>query len=117
MCIPYLLREDALTFFNNDGNKPKISCSTFDGKNLVGILDDDATFSVLVENAVVATSQDFVTAFIVMFSSYYVFNLAYPAKLDGTLCFIQKFMLSLGDQVKVKPKVLTLIAKLKDIVS
>lgn len=77
------------------------------------ILCDDVTFDVTAEGRSICKSSDFIHSFIVMFASYYVFNLVYNKKLDGTLSFIQKCILNIGDRSKTKPKVLALIAKMK----
>ena len=50
----------------------------------------------------------------VMFACYYTFNLSYDSKLDGSLTFLQKYLLNIGDSVRPKPKVLALIGKLKN---
>ena len=112
-----MLREDTRMMFEFDDEEqkryPRIKCLLANHLSS-SLFDNDAEYQVLVEDNVITTTKDFVLAFTIMFAAYYIFNLAYPSKLSGTLAFIQKLVLQIGDKAKVKPKVLTLIGKLKN---
>ena len=107
--IPLILKEDASVLFDVTTSTPAIEFAG-DWKN---VLDNQAEFEVKVEGTSISKSVDFVYSYMVMFAAYYVFNLAYPQRLHSTMAFMQKFLLNIGDKIKVKPKVLSLMAKLK----
>ena len=67
----------------------------------------------MIEDHIVAHSKDLIRAFAVMVSAYYVFNVEYPNSLVGTLTYIQKFMLKIGDNTKTLQRVLSLVSRLK----
>lgn len=81
--------------------------------NLGDILNDDMEFTVVTAGNVIGKTKDLLSAYVVMFASYYIFNLAYPAKLNGTFMFIQKYILKIGDSLSIPPKLITLFGKLK----
>jgi len=65
--------------------------------NFGDLVEEAMTFRVHVEGSVICETPDFIFAFMVLFASFYAFNLSYPPKLNGTLTFIQKFVLDIGD--------------------
>ena len=111
--LPMLLKENTSEYFNVDRATPTI-LPMIQLNELLNVLDEENSFKVVVEGNKICETGDFLHAYTVMFAAYYVFNLAYPVKLEGTFSFIQKFILKIGDKVKTKPKVLTLIAKVNN---
>ena len=61
----------------------------------------------------IASSKYFIRAFAILMASFYVFNVEYLKKLEGTLIFIQKFFLRISDKQKSPSKVLRLISSIK----
>ena len=68
--------------------------------------------SVVIEGETICTCGDLLTAFKLLFASYYVFNLAYPDVLKSTMTFFQKGFLNIHDKVKRDPKVSRLLTTL-----
>lgn len=61
------------------------------------------------------TVRDRVDGFIGILGAYYVFNLKYPAELEGSLTFMQHYLLKINDgngNAPIIPKVKKLINKL-----
>ena len=56
----------------------------------IEFLADASRLDVLIERFQTASSKDFFRAFAILMASFYVFNVEYPKKLEGTLIFIQK---------------------------
>ena len=116
--LPTLLKEDKFNIFKFDDEDimhyPKICSSSLEKEtfDLDEILSEE-TFSVVVEGCTIARNKNFVTAFAVMFTAYYVFNIAYPAALISTLTFIQKDILQIHDKAARISKVFTLMSKLR----
>ena len=59
------------------------------------------------------TTKDFVKSMALLISSFYVFNIEYPSKIENTLTFIQKFFLDINDKPKTSDKVLKFMSVLK----
>ena len=66
----------------------------------------------MVEDTEIALTQELVSAFLIMFCSYYIFKLAYPIKLNGTLSYFQKCIAKIDDSRRMKQNVLTFAAKI-----
>jgi len=49
------------------------------------LIDDGAKFDVMVEDRIIASTNDFLRAFAITVACHYVFNLEYNEKLTGTL--------------------------------
>ena len=83
-----LTREHPYSYleFGDSLVKPRIKCSKIASveDSLVYLLDADAVFDVMVENEIIAHENDFINAFAIMVASYYVFNIEYRNKLNGT---------------------------------
>lgn len=109
--IMLLLKESPTGFMDANSLTPVIVPSS-PINELKDFLDAAVTFTVMVEGNEICSSNDFVFSFMVMFAAYYTFNLEYSPKAYGTLSFIQKYILKIGDQSKTKPKVLALMAKM-----
>ena len=76
---------------------------------------EEPQYAVVIEGLQVCCSGDIVTIFGAMMASYYIFNLAYPVKLENTLLFYQKVLLGLTDAYsKRNKKVVALLCKLKE---
>ena len=58
-------------------------------------------FSLLVEGVQVCTCGNLVTAFVLMFATYYIYNLSYPGAINSTMTFVQKSFRKLEDSVCV----------------
>ena len=76
------------------------------------ITDNDAIFIIQAEGQVIAKTSSMVMAFTLLFTTYYVFHVAYPDRCKSTLTFFQKAVLNLQDKVKKDIKVAGLLTKL-----
>ena len=63
--------------------------------------EDDVQFSLLVEGVQVCTCGNLVTAFVLMFATYYIYNLSYPGAINSTMTFVQTSFRKLEDSVCV----------------
>ena len=110
--MTFLLREHPYSYlkFGESFIEPRIKCSKIASveDSLVYLLDADAVFDVMMDNEIIAHENDFNNAFVIMVTSYYVFNIEYRNKLNGSLTFIQKFFLKIKDEAKTLQKVLNL---------
>ena len=61
--------------------------------------------SLLVEGVQACTCGDLVTAFALMFATYYIYNLSYPHTIQSTMTFLQTAFLRIEDSVKKECKV------------
>jgi len=113
--LKILLLRTLCYFFFTDNVYPRLICNKLKSQtdDLSLVLDDSSVFDVVVESEIIAHCDNFLDAFIVLLACYYVFNLAYPKKLEGTLTFVQKFLLKIGDSTKTLPRVAGLITRLK----
>ena len=117
--IPTLLRENfGILLYNQDGSnkQPSIKCNDV----IINLEDIDlsaiiqaASYSIIIEDAHVATCQDFLHAFGVVFAVHYVFNLSYNEKIKSTMLFVQKLILDLEDNFRPPTTVLNLMSKVK----
>ena len=57
-------------------------------------------FSLLVEGVQVCTCGNLMTAFVLMFATYYIYNLSYPDAMQSTMNFFQTAFLKIEDSVK-----------------
>ena len=113
LSISYLLRESPLLFFNNNICQPRILCRVETEADLDKILAPTTKFEIKVEDVTIGYTDDFVKAFAMLLSTYYVFNIAYAEKSQASLHLIQKLFLEIADGVKVPHKILSLISKIK----
>ena len=67
----------------------------------------------MVERFRLTSTKDFIKAFDVLMASFYVFNLEYTKKVEGSFIFTQKFFLNISEKQKTPQKVLKLISSLK----
>ena len=67
----------------------------------------------MVERFRLTNTKDFIKAFGVLMASFYVFNLEYIKKAEGSFIFVQKLLLIINDKQKIPQKVLKLISPLK----
>ena len=77
---------------------------------LVEILTHDS-FHVTVEGTKVGSATTVLDALMLVFASYYVFNLKYPEKLKATMTFIQKGVCEMHTHALSINKVVDLITK------
>ena len=84
---------------------------------------DCSTFSVIIENKVLCEAGDFVEAFCLYISAYYVFNISYPEQLYKTMVFIEKLILKLHDNTSkckklkgIEKQVINIIAKINNVI-
>lgn len=90
--------------------------------NYIYFLDRHYIHSVFVEKEKITSSLSLMTAFEVMFSLYYNFNIAYPKENSLTLEFIQRYIMKIhpdqGTKSKKKTagklKIISLINKLNN---
>ena len=62
-------------------------------------------FSLLVKDVQVCTCGDVVTAFALMFATYYIYNLFYPDVMQSFMTFFQTAFRKIEDSVKKDYKV------------
>ena len=74
--------------------------------------EDDVQFSLLVEGVQICTCGDLVTAFALMFATYYIYNLSYPDEIQSTMTFFQKTFLKIEYGVRKDYKVSRLMTTL-----
>ena len=100
LLIPYLLRESPLLFFNKNICQPRILCGVETEADLDKVLAPTTKFEIKVEDVTIGYSNDFVKAFAMLLSTYYVYNIAYAEKSQAHLHLIQKLFLEIADGVK-----------------
>ena len=109
--MPQQLREDSSKMFLYDehthSSYPRILIDCEEDP-----FEDDVQFSLLVEDVQVCTCGDLVTAFALMFATYYIFNLSYPDAIQSTMTFFQTTFLKIEDGVKKDYKVSRLMTTL-----
>lgn len=72
----------------------------------------DGEYKVYAERILIAESKCLVKAFLILLSSFFVFNLAFPKNMVSTVTFLQKVILGHWDQSKKDVKVNNLLAKI-----
>ena len=77
--------------------------------------EDDVQFSLLVEGVQVCTCGNLVTAFALMFATYYIYNLSYPDAIQSTITFFQTSFLKIEDIFKKDYKVSRLMTTLSSV--
>ena len=70
-------------------------------------------FEIKVEQVTTGTTKDFMKWVALLISSFYVFNVEYPSKIENILTFIQKFFLGINDKSKTSGKMLKFMSVLK----
>ena len=113
LLIPYLLRESPLLFFNKNICQPRIFCGVETEADLDKVLAPTTKFEIKLEDVTIWYTDDFVKAFAMLLSTYYVFNIAYAEKSQASLYLIQKLFSEIADSVKVPRKIISLISKIK----
>ena len=109
--MPQQLREDSSKMFLYDECKhssyPRILIDCEEDP-----FEDDVQFSLLVEDVQNCTCGDLVTAFALMFATYYIYNLSYPDAIQSTINFFQTSFPKIEDILKKDYKVSRLMATL-----
>ena len=113
VAIPYLLRENAEDLFDFEGaSQPRIQCDKPSADiNVIG--EENTSYHIMVERFHLTSTKDFINAFGVLMASFYVFNLEYTKKVEGSFIFVQKLFSNIYDKQKTPQKVLKLISSLK----
>ena len=70
-------------------------------------------FEIKVEQFTTGTTKGFVNSMALLISSFYVFNVEYPSKIENTFTFNLKFFLNINDKSKTSDKVLRFMSVLK----
>ena len=78
---------------------------------LQGLFEESSEYELKVATFTLTRGQNFIEMFSLMLASFYIFNVEYPKKLEGSLMFLQKFLLGMGDEIKTPQKVLQLMSK------
>ena len=94
LALPYILREESLHYFDiTTSNQPRFRYNTpISDISDIEFLADASRFDVLIERFESASSEDFIRAFAILMASFYVFNVEYPKKLEGTLFSFKNFL-------------------------
>ena len=81
--------------------------------DLIGIAGA-ADYHVIVENLEVGSTGDFIKAIMMMMSTYFIFNIAYPKEVQWYLTFLQKAVLEMhGSALRIQA-VIKFIAELQN---
>ena len=113
LAIPYLLRENTEDLFDFEGaSQPRIQCGK-PSADVNVISEENTSYHIMVERFRLTSTKDFIKAFGVLMASFYVFNLEYTKKVEGSFIFVQKLFLNINDKQKTQQKVLKLISSLK----
>ena len=70
---------------------------------------ETTTYDITVEGSSLAQSTDLNTAWIDLFSAYFVFNIAYPLAIVLILIFFQHYVFGLKDRQKIPVSVATAV--------
>ena len=118
MYAPFTLREDPTgLFMESDNYQPRLVSKdiTRNIDDVCVLFEESTEYELKVETFTLARGQNFIEMFGLMLASFYIFNVEYPKKLEGSLMFLQKFLLGIGDETKTPQKVLQLISKVKNV--
>ena len=120
LSIPFHLKENPINYFevsdpivSGNTNQPRIKCDIDTEADFHEIGNKLILFEIKVEQFTTGTTKDFVKSMALLISSFYVFNVEYPSKIENTLTFIQKFFLNINDKSKTSDKVLKFMSVLK----
>ena len=116
MYASFTLREDPVGFFmGSDNYQPRLVSKDImsDIDDFSVLFEENTEYELKVETFTLARGQNFIEMFSLMLASFYIFNVQYPKKLEGSLLFFQKFLLGISDETKTPQKVLQLISKVK----
>ncbi|XP_076145718.1 uncharacterized protein LOC143127899 [Alosa pseudoharengus] len=116
--LPFYLHEDDATFIKtwdvSQSEFPEIEDLTV-GLVLISANSADASLWLCPEKTSVVLEGDMIIefptigqAFVMLFGSLYALDLTYPKQVSNTFEFIQKCLMGLDGESKMKPKVLTL---------
>ena len=94
-------------------NQPRIKCDIDKEVGFHEIANKLILFEIKVEQFTTGATKDFVKSVALLISSFYVFNVEYPSKIENTLTFIQKFFLNINGKSKTSDKVLKFMSVLK----
>ena len=108
--LPRLLRDTATIVEKEDFQAisyPKIIAPV----NAADVLGS-GPFKVVLDNEVLAQTDNFVRAYKIMLCAYYIFNINYPKELGNSLLFAQKMLLEIGGSNVQSKKINTLVSRL-----
>ena len=92
--------------------QPRIFCGVTAEADLPKIIEPSTKLEIKIEDVTIDYTVDFVNAFGILLSAYFVFDVAYAKRVESSMQLTQK-LLEISDGVKVPAKVLSLIAKIK----
>ena len=120
LSLPFHLKENPInyselpdTIISGNTNQPRIKCDIEKEADFHEKANKSMLFKIKVEQFKTGTTKDFVKSMALLISSFYVFNVEYPSKIENTLTFIQKFFLNINDKSKTSDKVLRFMPVLK----
>ena len=113
LLIPYLVKESPIVFFEENIRQPRIVCGVTAETYLPKIIESSTKFEIKIEDVIIGYTVEFVKAFGMLLSAYYVFNVAYVERVESSMQLIQRLLLEISDGVKIQAEVLSLIAKIK----
>ena len=105
-----------LLFNTNDLTVPQILAINANGENptdLIRLVAADE-YRVVVEGLEVGSTGDMIKAVMIMMSTYFVFNIAYPKEVQWFLTFIQKAVLAKHESALRIPTVIKFIASISN---
>ena len=120
LSLPFHLKEDLINYFelpdaviSGNTNQPSIKCDIDKEENFHEIANKSMLFEIKVEQFMTGTTKDFMKSMALLISSFYVFNVEYPSKIESALTFTQKFFFNIDDKSKTSDKVLRFMSLLK----
>lgn len=70
---------------------------------------------IIIEERKICTTEGVLDAIVVLFATFYIFDIAFSKHAKNTLVFIQKYLLGCKDRFKTPNKVNTIISKLNSL--
>ena len=77
------------------------------------IANDERAFDIKIEDTTTYRCNHFVRVFLLIIALPYVFNVTYSKKIEITMTFIQWMWPEINDNLKIPPKVLSLICRIE----
>ena len=104
--VPDLLKEDVSKFILTEEDDEQMTPYIVTGQDNL----DSNYFYIMADNIKVCHTQTLTKAIKLLFCTFFVFNIAYPNAIKGTLTFYQKVFLNLPDCASKIQKVVKLLA-------
>ena len=75
--------------------------------NVINVISEqNASHHIMVERFRLTSTEDFIKSFGVLMASFYVFNIEYTKKVEGSFIFVRKLFLKINGKQKTPQKAL-----------